>query len=248
MEDVDSSEHPSNDAKINEPSYGTINTQHMSQIQELFKLITEINTNLFRASSNIRKTTPRDRYIRASIKYPDLEAQYGVYERQHVENKFPKLRSLMENQGQDWLVDRLGRAITWRRQYLRYCQEHAGVLSGVEKPKSDFSQRNLQFPETGPLQEVAEVNPMVEAYPPSTINFTTATTFFEGTLANNLTSNETEEADEEDALSLLATSVGSNEGGRVAIVGLDQVRTGNIEFVCPYCHQAQKYRNDRVWR
>lgn len=71
----------------------------------------------------IRNAMPRDRYIKAqsSTREPFLEC----FDIAHVGHKFPKI----ESEGREWLKRRLGKAISQRRQYLRYCREHHDKFS-----------------------------------------------------------------------------------------------------------------------
>lgn len=93
------------------------------ELSELWLSVGDIISSLMKVSMLVRKATGRDRYLKAASAagapfLPD-------FDKRHVEDKFPKARQL------PWLVDRLGAAITQRRQYLRYSRDHRHRIGGV---------------------------------------------------------------------------------------------------------------------
>lgn len=96
------------------------------ELSDLHLTIGDTITSLMKVSTLIRKATKRDRYARAA----DAKGDPFIpdYDIRHVEDKWPKLQS------QPWLSDRLGRAITQRRQYLRYCRNHRNRMAYVSVP------------------------------------------------------------------------------------------------------------------
>ena len=87
-----------------------------SELQQLFLAVVETVTSLLRLSISIRKSAPRDRYARVASLSP-LDPKSDI---NHVYEKYPRLRS------KPWLIERLGRAITRRRDFLRYRERHHG--------------------------------------------------------------------------------------------------------------------------
>lgn len=100
-----------------------------SELQQLFLAIVETVTSLLKLSISIRRSTPRDRYARVASLFP-LDPIFDI---NHVYAKYPRLRS------KPWLVEKLGRAITRRRDFLRYRKSHhekladSSVLSAFKK-------------------------------------------------------------------------------------------------------------------
>jgi hypothetical protein len=93
------------------------------ELSELFLSIGDVLTSLFRVSMLVKKATTRDRYARAaSAKDKPYLVEFDI---RHVADKFPKARE------QPWLLERLGTAITQRRQYLRYCRNHKNRIAHV---------------------------------------------------------------------------------------------------------------------
>jgi hypothetical protein len=99
-----------------------------SELAELCLSIQEGVTNLFQLSMIIRKIPEKDEYIKASLRYtfdPKLDIN-------HVGDKYPAARD-----GEAWLMERLGTAITRRRQYLLYRKEHQKRLEELHELSKD---------------------------------------------------------------------------------------------------------------
>lgn len=68
----------------------------------------------------IRNSPGRDDYLKAASRY-NFDARYDIG---HVKEKHGSAR-----RRSDWLLERLGKAITRRRQYLKYREDHHTKLS-----------------------------------------------------------------------------------------------------------------------
>lgn len=116
--------------------------QEVTELDEIFQTLADSISSLFKISLLIRSATPRDRYAKAatSLKQPFDES----FDISHCGHKHPKLEK-KENQ---WLRNRLGQAITQRRQYLKYCRDHHDKLGAdsFERPPP------IQPEETAPEQ------------------------------------------------------------------------------------------------
>lgn len=98
-------------------------TLHQSEAEELLVSIKETIGSLFKISNVIREALPRDPYAKAlSDKRYHLEEILGI---DHVRAQF----DLLESEGKNWLVERLGKAITYRQRFLRYAHDHRNNLS-----------------------------------------------------------------------------------------------------------------------
>lgn len=91
-----------------------------SEIVELYLSIQEAVTSLLQLSSIIRKKPQVDEYIKAESKFPDMDPWIDI---NHVSDRYPKSKD-----GNLWLKNRLGTAITRRRQYLLYRKEHQEIM------------------------------------------------------------------------------------------------------------------------
>lgn len=222
----------------------------ISEIQELFQSIIETIGYLFRLSVLIRNSSSRDRYSKAlamASKMP-FDDHFDI---DHVGNKFPRLRQ----DGMAWLRERLGKAITQRRQYLRYCREHRERLSRITEAPS-----SVKF---SPEQNTTDIflqdqQPRIEgdtqtviSNTRSTLAPTTASTVNPVKLENSDTMETPEGQDDGDSQSQIsyATSVGeSNSDNRLTVIRLEEVaRVGQL-FECPYCWTIQKFSHQHGWR
>ncbi|KAH6719114.1 hypothetical protein BKA61DRAFT_473803, partial [Leptodontidium sp. MPI-SDFR-AT-0119] len=158
----------------------------------------------------------RDRYAKAAaaaITNP-FNDQFDIC---HVEHKFPTLRKRNDR----WLIDRLGRAVTQRRQYLKYCREHHDKTA-KEPPSAEpgtLVMRNLEassqmpttlIPSARMIEEVVEDTQSQTSYATST--------------------------DEE------------NSNATLSVIKLEEVSKGFKQFECPYCWQIQTARNQKAWK
>jgi hypothetical protein len=98
-------------------------SESSDELSELNLSVGDIITSLFKVSMLVKKATTRDRYAKAaSAKEAAFLAEFDI---RHVADKYPKLRT------QPWLLQRLGNAITQRRQFLRYCRNHKHRIAHV---------------------------------------------------------------------------------------------------------------------
>lgn len=94
-----------------------------TELRQLVASMAEIITCLMRLSMAIRNPAPRDQF-RGSAQI-DMSC-YEPFDIEHVRGKYP--------QAEEFLIIRLGRAISRRRQYLRYRDEHRKKLGrGLEE-------------------------------------------------------------------------------------------------------------------
>lgn len=88
-----------------------------TEIQQIRKSVATIINCLFQMSILVRKPAPHDLLVKS--RKADV-AHFEPFDQSHVLNKFPKADRR--------LVSRLGRAVTRRRQYLKYREIHAMKL------------------------------------------------------------------------------------------------------------------------
>jgi hypothetical protein len=105
-----------------------------SDIKELFCSIRDRIGDLFRLSIAIRKAPATDEYAKAALRYPNFD---GTADSIHVRDKYP------EATGESWLMDRLGLAITRRRQFLLYRKDHQQRLEEVRALKRGLDGKTM---------------------------------------------------------------------------------------------------------
>ncbi|OBT40843.1 hypothetical protein VE00_08628 [Pseudogymnoascus sp. WSF 3629] len=96
--------------------------QDTSYLQELCMAISSSNVSLMKLSILIRKSSNRDDYLKAASRYNTWEPSPFI---SHVREKYGSAKGSKE-----WLVERLGKDIMRRRQFLTYREEHHGKLTG----------------------------------------------------------------------------------------------------------------------
>jgi hypothetical protein len=220
-----------------------------SEIQELFQSIPETIAGLFKLSILIRNSSSRDRYAKASAaasKSPFSE-QFDI---DHVGNKFPRL----SQDGMIWLRTRLGKAITQRRQYLRYCRDHHEKLSKVPEtterilePNNPIQLLALQ----GQKPHLIDDDQTMISKPTSILAPTIASTVVPDKLnnSNNLGRVEEEYEDDNRSQTSYAASVADDDSNnRLCVIRLDDVATAGQSFECPYCWTIQKISRQDAWQ
>jgi hypothetical protein len=110
--------------------------QGNTEIKQLRASIVTFNTSLFRLSMAIRDPAPTSQSSRTITVDKSFFEQHDI---NHVQSKFPNCA--------EFLSERLGRAISGRRQYLSYREEHHKKLAkhvekiGVEDSRTGKSVR-----------------------------------------------------------------------------------------------------------
>jgi hypothetical protein len=202
------------------------NSLETSELEQLFLAIKNSNASLMKLSMIIRNSPTRDDYLKAASRY-NFDSKYDIG---HVKEKHGSA-----NGRSDWLLERLGKAITRRRQYLKYREEHHGKLSQDWK---DFSDNN------GPKQDEK---------PEKSISLTKATSFIEKKLVGNHDS-----SDLADSLgsktSYEATNIGEDTSDELAVPQRPKMAFEGIPFEygepfrCPFCYTEQEVKNRIEWK
>ena len=207
-------------------------------------IVPETISSLFRLSIVIQRATPRDRFVKAlaSVNEP-FDSSYDVA---HVGQKFPRLQS----EDCTWLRERLGNAITQRRQYLRYCREHREKKTKLG-PGQHHDERGEYHPQNAKAPGLAQRPLNLETQ--SFISSQKPESSFAQTAASTLMVEKLDSAERlsEDAVSKtsFATSVEDNlTSNYLRVARLDEVSQGNATFECPYCWTIQSPKSQNQWR
>lgn len=105
-----------------------------SDIKELLDSIRDRISDLLRLSIAIRKVPAKDEYAKAALRYPNFD---GITDSVHVRDKYP------EATAETWLIDRLGLAITRRRQFLLYRNNHQKRLEEIHNLKRGLDGKTM---------------------------------------------------------------------------------------------------------
>lgn len=194
-----------------------------SELDELFSVIKTTNGSLMKLSVVIRTSPTRDDYLKAASRY-NLDTVWDIG---HVKEKHGKSK-----RKQDWLLDRLGKSITRRRQYLKYREEHHMKLAQDwdQIPKGDVGNEE------------------------ATVAHTKATTFVEiksapeqegsdpGGSFGSQTSYDPTIAGESETLTKLTVP----KPPAFAFEGVP-FQYGE-PFQCPYCYTEQTVKGKKAWK
>ena len=185
----------------------------------ILEIISECISSLFRTGILIRKAGPTDRFSRAlqmstSAFYPSFDIDY-------VREKYPKLK------GRDMkgLSERLGNAISKRRQFIKYSRDHKARLayedlSGVPE---DFPARTEQL-----SSKATSLHP--EKLPAHSLLLAAC------------------EEDEEDVVSVISASTLSGSASTLKLPRLEELKLNDGPFECPICFTLQYFRREKAWR
>ena len=233
------------------PNRSTVSPDHStgsgtSELLEAFGIIKDTVTSLMKTSIIIRDATPRDRYVQARIstKSPFIDS----FDISHVAHKFPKL-DLDERQ---WLKERLGKAVTQRRQYLKYCRDHHNRFQELEEkeaPHLDGLMGAGHISESDRKPD-SHADKTVKSLPVSAFARTDASTLQTSKLKplEEVSSEATENASDTVSRTSYATSVyDSEDESKIHPPRLKEI-TNTFPFECPFCWSLQEFSSERLWR
>ncbi|KAI0542939.1 hypothetical protein GGR58DRAFT_496404 [Xylaria digitata] len=216
----------------------------LEQIEEIeiFEELGSCITRLFRVSSLIRQASPTDLFTKAlSRSRYRFNDQFDIA---RVGEKYPKLAEAERV----WLRERLSRAITQRRHYLSYIQDHRDKLEDAYR-NSTRVEPTLKVPEMqlGALQKISDSSSRPSAF------FTKASSLIPGQIKPEMLTAE-DESDPEDDKKSYTTIFHSIDGGldqsmSNRIPMLKELQSGSKkEIECPFCFRTKKFKNERQWR
>lgn len=197
-------------------------------------------SRLFRISSLIAKATTRDKFARAEIKC-NL-AMYEPYDIGHINEKV----KAASGKASAWLINRLGKANTKRRQFLAYSREHRKDLSNESAWKSAVAEKERYDPMIykAPYQSLLEQSTCrsedtkVSLAPTkaSTVGKVDPNTFDYG-------------LDDSRSYTTVATSIADGHGvSPLKVPDLDTYTTLGEHFECPLCYTIQRFNSKAAWR
>lgn len=190
--------------------------------------------SLFRMAVFIRNASPRDRFAKALSSPSPFDGSFDIA---HVQHKHPKF----DVETRHWLRDRLGKAITQRRQFLRYAREHRNKLA--EEPT------DLWKPVTDDeLRPVAQV----QITRTTKTNVTGGISVSAPTAASTLLLKEMpvmlEDSHDNQSQTSYALSTGDNKEEQIQLPQLSDVSQGRLVFECPLCWTMQEISKESTWR
>jgi hypothetical protein len=192
-----------------------------SELHQLFTAVQGAVTRLFRLSMMIRKKPKKDDYATAVNTIP-MDPTSDII---HVRDKHP---ILMEERL--WLAERLGRAITSRRQYLIYRREHQEKLTAVHHLRTDEDGNTLWSGTRASTYELPGNFVGTQYLPPQPPARTTAATEYA----------DSSKGTEGSAILLRIPLLPLSPTGK-------RYRYGD-NFECPYCWRPQVIKTKAEWK
>lgn len=197
-----------------------------SDLEELFSAMKSANTSLMKMTMVIRNSPARDDYLKAASRY-NFDPRYDIG---HVKEKHGSARRSTE-----WLIERLGKAITRRRQYLKYREDHHGKLTRdwEEMPK--------------------HIDVKLDEKPERTIALTKATTYVENEVASKRDGSDFGGSFGSQT-SYEPTIVGETAAHRLTVPPHPNMAFEGIPFQfgepfqCPFCYTEQTVKNRAAWK
>ena len=223
----------------------------LSELEYLMLDTTDIITCLYRLSIAIQSPAPKERLRKiaaidvSSFEHSDVEHIYEMFCPVDSQNKY--------------LIERLGKANTKRRQLLRYYElQHNRISSHID------SSSPLSTVETNePTNTPKPVTPAVEggsARSPEKILDPERATIYYSTVASlttvdtvkdelsKLVDNDIEKDDDQLSQTSYATSTNHPMKIRVPPPPSEDAAFGSGPFECPYCFNLIEIRNRKDWK
>lgn len=107
------------DEEIGEDGDGQEEDIASTELEQIAMDIKEVVDSLLRLNMSIKNPAPHDRFFSSSS---TDTSHFEAFDIQHVQSKYGEVVS-------PWLAERLGKAISRRRQYFKYRQEHHDKLA-----------------------------------------------------------------------------------------------------------------------
>ncbi|OAK95358.1 hypothetical protein IQ06DRAFT_207180, partial [Phaeosphaeriaceae sp. SRC1lsM3a] len=213
------------DSDISETDLAPQDGEESTELAQLASNMTEINSCLMRLSLAIRNPAPHDQFKESKqINVTHFEA----FDIEHVRGKFPS--------APEYLVLRLGKAISRRRQYLRYREEHRKKL-----------EQGLPIQ---PLPQETECMPEVVrtiTAPSEKIDSTVASSIPLAIKASTSSSNLDDIDYYEDTLSQTSYASSSNDSSKLRPPPLPDAGQDGDPFECPLCFRFTSVRQTPAW-
>jgi hypothetical protein len=192
--------------------------------------VVEVITCLLRLSMAIRNPAPHDQFMESG----QINTSYfESFDIGHVLAKFPG--------AERYLINRLGKAISRRRQYLKYRDEHhkklaQGIEDVIEAPKpvsepirTEFAPTKAAPTEINPESTVASSIPLVMKAPTAYIDLD-------------------EDVYSEDGLSQTSYATSANESTNNRPPPIPKEAQEGKPFECPLCFMIISIRNSHSWK
>ncbi|KAK8076171.1 hypothetical protein PG994_003443 [Apiospora phragmitis] len=220
--------------------------------QDLLELLSKSVGSLLKITILIRKATPRDRFAKALQGSNPFMDDFDIA---YVAERYPKLGT----PDAQWLCERLGRAITKRRQFLRNSRDHSRRIAGREDIDPVVPQRSHHSMEHHAALSVANARSTTLStasgihtnYSGSYAAHAHASTKASTPDIAELCRVEMIESENEDTKSYVSSGSSFHRGkadSTLHLPTLEEVSQGSEVFECPICFDIQTISKETSWR
>jgi hypothetical protein len=209
-------------------------TDLCSRISHTCDKIAEDIGHLFKVAALIGKSIARDRYARAETASKEkFDDQYDIA---HVKAKF------QQDKAPEWLLLRLGQAITKRRQYIKYVREHRSRIDNDPQQPRD--------PEVPVVKSLGHRSQVTSS--PKAVTLTSRPSQMP-TLATTVVSNvllnvEQTFEDDRSVTTVNTTRFDEDPDRMLSVPPLTDYATLGREFACPFCPTTIKFNSQGSWK
>jgi hypothetical protein len=205
-----------------------------AEISHACQKVAEDISHLFKVAAVIGKSIARDRYARAET--ASKEKFDDHYDVAHVKAKFK------HGKAPDWLMIRLGQAITKRRQYIKYVREHRSRIDSDSQQWGEPDLPHVASPMDS-LQVKGPPKAITLASRPSQMP-TMATTVVSNALLNVVQTIE----DDRSVTTAHTSSFDDDADQKLFVPPLTDYTALGREFLCPFCPTATKFNSQSSWK
>ena len=232
-----------------------------TELEQRFLDIVDIVDNLYKLSVRIRSPTLRSRSLKAASYRPvdpdtgiDTFEQYALFDLQHTRELLSHLHSNSSDQkmeGNNYLIERLSKALTLRRRQFKYWRRHRdklGTLSDIGDIRPQLLPGQQEVVETGiPADKTTgdrALNvikaPTSEWLPKSLLSGTEATQHH----------HSLDEVADNQSVTSYATTTRDLTGRGIELPPPPKAASGERDFECPYCFIIcpARYGKGHAWR
>ena len=215
------------------------------ELQQLLQSISSIIGDLYKLSIITRKGNLNgDRLLKSS---KVNVAFYETFDIEHTRNKFPSAN--------DTLVERLGKAISKRRQYLKYREQHHEKLS-VPRQNTFAADQPIDQDRSLPLIETKASSRVQTRQQPSERGSGKAISHSHGvsTIASTFVPPDHQDTAEVNVdVYSESSSVSSHQSSTIGderprLPPIPQASERSREFECPYCHTICRLAGTEDWQ
>lgn len=215
----------------------------VSELSQLLLAVMEAISSLYKLAVATRNPTARDRYAKAASLAP-FDASFDV---DHVYEEFPYLRS------KAWLAERLGKAITKRRELLRYRSQHRHKVGGGIRSSFDLSKGHDLADAPGKVasnDRQINIGASVAGFEAESVGYSQ--------LASTKTATHAASSNDKDSdMGSTASESETSYGTSISEDNLHSMRqvpeppkesANGRPFECPYCFVILTIKNINLWK